>query len=94
LKDNKDDHYYKKRRTGNRKVIQMLPTPKQKEVLDFLTEYIREHGMSPTRKEIAVALKIKPPSVNSLIDGLVERGQITRGRWRPRSIEPVKVEAI
>jgi SOS-response transcriptional repressor LexA len=77
----------------NEKEIQMLPTPKQKEVLDFLRSYIREHGMSPTRKEIGVALKLTPPSVNSLINGLVDRGQVKLGRWRPRSIEPVKAEA-
>jgi SOS-response transcriptional repressor LexA len=30
----------------------MALTKKQKEVLDYITEYVRENGYSPTQKEI------------------------------------------
>jgi DNA-binding MarR family transcriptional regulator len=55
-------------------------------VLDYIRNYIREHEMSPTQKEIADALQMKTQAVNSLVKGLAERGQITR-RKRARSIE-------
>ncbi len=50
-------------------------TPKQKEVLDFIVEFINDRGYPPSFREIASGLKLASPStVHVHIQALKERG--------------------
>ena len=56
-------------------------------VLDFIRGYIREHGYSPTLREIAVALGIKTPrGVKAHLISLEKKGYITLEPGKARSI--------
>ena len=54
-------------------------TPKQKKVLDYLTEFIDEHGYSPTLQQIGKRLRVRslstvPKHVTTLRDkGLIAK---------------------
>ena len=59
----------------------------QRKVLDFIRDYIMEHGCSPTFREIGHDLGISSPgNVHQHIRNLVQRGAITIVRRRRRSI--------
>lgn len=47
-----------------------LPTKKQKRLLDYLADYIRRHGYSPTHEEICLAMGVS--SVATVHDHLVQ----------------------
>ena len=50
-------------------------TPKQKEVLDFIVEFINDRGFPPSFREIATGLELASPStVHVHIQALKERG--------------------
>lgn len=56
-------------------------TDKQQRVLEIVTRYIREHGMSPTLEEIQVELGVKSKhSVVQFLEYLDLKGYISRGR--------------
>ncbi len=67
-------------------------TPKQKEVLDFIVDFIHERGYSPSYREIAQGLNLASPSTIHLhIQALRERGflRATSGEGRlNRELEP------
>lgn len=55
-------------------------TPKQKEVLDFIVEFINDRGYPPSFREIASGLKLASPStVHVHIRALKERGFLRGG---------------
>lgn len=55
-------------------------TPKQKEVLDFVVQYIHEQGYAPSYREIATGLKLASPStVHAHIQALRVRGYLRVG---------------
>ncbi len=67
----------------------MLPlTPKQKEVLDFIVQFLNEKGYPPSFREIASGLDLASPStVHVHIQALKERGYLKRN-GEMRNLEP------
>ena len=63
-------------------------TRRQKEVLDFISDHINEHGYSPSYKVIGLVLGIKPPSVHTHIQALKSQGLIM---MKPYSRFAIKV---
>lgn len=70
----------------------MLPplTPKQKEVLDFIVNFIHEHHYAPSYREIAAGLRLASPStVHVHIQSLRTRGYLRGGASAgTRELEP------
>ncbi len=64
-------------------------TPKQKEVLDFIVNFIHEHGYAPSYREIAIGLKLASPStVHAHIQSLRSRGFLRGEGSGNRELEP------
>ena len=61
-------------------------TPRQRETLEWVKGYIREHGMPPTVREIGDAFGIKSSSVFDLLQGLERKGYLRRGNLGARSL--------
>lgn len=61
-------------------------TPRQQETLDWVKEFIREHGMPPTVREIGAAFGIKSSSVFDLLAALERKGYLRRGNLGARSL--------
>lgn len=51
-------------------------TPKQQEVLDYLKGYIKEHGIAPSRQEIADNFGFHPTGALSHLKALEKKGYI------------------
>lgn len=63
-------------------------TQRRQEILDFIAEYYRQHGQSPSQMEIADAVGISSSStINGHIRALEEMGHIRTQARRMRSIE-------
>ena len=59
-------------------------------ILAFIDAYIKEHGYSPTMREIGEAVGISSTShVSYWIDRLVEQGKVTKQRNIARSVRVV-----
>ncbi len=69
-------------------------TRKQREVLDCIEHFVREHGYTPSYREIAQVLGLSSPAtVHQHIKALCEKGIINTGEnGQARSIEVVEVE--
>ncbi|MDO8584117.1 MAG: transcriptional repressor LexA [bacterium] len=69
-----------------------MPTPlspKQKQVLDFIVNFIQERGYSPSYREIASGLNLASPStVHAHIQSLRERGFVRGADSSNRELEP------
>jgi repressor LexA len=66
----------------------MAVTRRQKEVLDFLTEFVRRNEYSPSYDEIARGLGLKSlATVHKHITNLANKGLLQRGHNRSRSID-------
>jgi repressor LexA len=66
----------------------MTLTKRQKEVLDFLVNFVNKHGYSPSFEEIARALRLTSlATVHKHITTLERKGFIRRGYNQSRSIE-------
>ncbi len=67
----------------------MVPlTKRQREILDYLTEYIGEHGYAPSFEEIAAAMKYGSlATVHEHLSNLERKGVIRRAYNESRSIE-------
>lgn len=64
-------------------------TPKQKQVLDFIVNFINEQGYSPSYREIASGLDLASPStVHTHIQALRERGFVRGNESANRELEP------
>ncbi len=66
-------------------------TPRQREVLDFITDYLCEHGFAPSIREICAAMNIKSTNgVSEHIETLCRKGYLTRDPQRnlARAIRP------
>ena len=61
-------------------------TPRQQETLDWVKEFIREHGMPPTVREIGAAFDIKSSTVFELLKTLERKGYLRRGDRGARSL--------
>jgi len=62
-------------------------TPKQKAVLDFVRDYRRERGVSPTMDEIAESLDLNKKTVYEHLLRLKERGAVDWRRYESRSLK-------
>jgi len=63
-------------------------TKKQQELLQFVDDFIREHGYGPSYREITNGLGYKSVStVATHIDGLITKGFLHRRDNSPRSLE-------
>lgn len=63
------------------------PTPRQRELLEFIRGYIEEHGSAPSVQEMAAALGLdSKSSAFRMIGALEERGWVHRIRGRSRAI--------
>jgi repressor LexA len=61
-------------------------TPRQREVLDWVKTFVRDHGMPPTVREIGDAFGIKSSSVFHLLKELERKGYVERGGLGARSL--------
>lgn len=70
-------------------ILQEQMTKRQKELLDFIRRYVKNHEMSPTYREMVKALNSKSVSnIGRMLDALAEEGKITRRvPAKPRSIK-------
>lgn len=67
-------------------------TKKQHELLLFVNQHLRQHGVSPSFDEMKDALGLKSKSgIHRLITGLVERGFIHRLPHRARALEVLRM---
>ncbi len=63
-------------------------TPRMRDALDYISAHIRQHGSSPSYRQIGEALGIIAKSgVHRLVSELEEAGRIRRDPGKPRSIE-------
>ena len=66
----------------------MALTKRQKEVLDFIADFVEEHGYSPSYDEMAQGLKLASlATVHKHVQGLEGRNYLRRGFNQSRSIE-------
>jgi SOS regulatory protein LexA len=71
----------------------MALTKKQKDVLDFITEYVRENGISPTQKEIQENFGFKSlGSVQDYIKYLTNGGYLVNDSHSVRGLMPATVQ--
>lgn len=67
------------------------PTKKQKALLDFITDFISEHGYSPSYREIKNGMNYNSVATVALhINSLVKRGHLLKRDHSARSLEPIK----
>ena len=62
-------------------------TKKQKKLLDFIKNYIKKHGLSPSYTEMTEFMKISPKSKSTIHNYLVELEKLNfikriPGKWR------------
>ncbi len=66
----------------------MAVTRRQKEVLDFIGNFVEQHGYSPSFEEIARGLSLKSlATVHKHVTNLQTKGALQRGHNRSRSID-------
>lgn len=67
------------------------PTKKQKALLDFIANFITQHGYSPSYREIKSGMNYNSVATVALhINNLVKRGHLVKRDHSARSLEPVK----
>jgi repressor LexA len=63
-------------------------TDRQRQILDFLTSYVDDHGYPPTVREIGEAVGLASPStVHAHLANLERAGLLKRDPTKPRAIE-------
>lgn len=68
-------------------------TKRQKEILDYVTQYIELHGYAPSYREIAEAFKLgSVATVAEHIETLVAKGLLHKGDNEARSLQLVKLK--
>lgn len=69
------------------------PTKKQKELLNFIDEFIKEKGYSPSYREIMGSLKYTSVATVALhVNNLIKRGHLKKRDHSARSLEVVDPE--
>ena len=67
------------------------PTKKQREILDYITKFIAEHGYSPSYREIMNGLEYTSVATVSLhVNSLIARGHLRKRDHSARSLEVVE----
>ncbi|HSX00710.1 MAG TPA: transcriptional repressor LexA [Candidatus Saccharimonas sp.] len=70
-------------------------TKRQKEVLDYVTQFIELHGYAPSYREIAAHFSYgSVATVAEHIESLVAKGALQKGDNEARSIQLVKAEEV
>lgn len=64
-------------------------TRTQQKTLAFIVDYRREHGISPSHREIAAFLGVSQPRVTHLITALAGHNRVVRTGRHERNIEIV-----
>src|ERR1700752_1799570 len=68
--------------------VPMALTKRQKQVLDFLIEFINQNGYAPSFEEMAHSLKLSSlATVHKHVENLERKGFIRRGYNQSRSID-------
>jgi len=68
---------------------------RERQVLDFITQYIQRHGYAPTLLEIAECLGVSAPStVHEHLQRLVKKGFIKKTAGFERSIELINTKVM
>lgn len=66
------------------------PTKKQREILSFIEDFIKEHGYSPSYREIMNGLEYTSVATVSLhVNSLIRRGHLAKRDRSARSLEVV-----
>lgn len=66
----------------------MALTPRQKQLLDFMVDFIGSHGYNPSYEEIATGLKLASlATVHKHISALERKSYLRRGHNQSRSVE-------
>lgn len=70
-------------------------TKRQKEVLDYVSQYIELHGYAPSYREIAAAFKFgSVATVAEHIESLVTKGYLQKNENEARSIQLVRADDV
>lgn len=73
----------------------ILPTKKQRELLSFIDEFIKEHGYSPSYREIMTGLNYASVATVALhVNNLIKRGQLRKRDRSARSLEVINVTEV
>ncbi|OGF27511.1 repressor LexA [Candidatus Falkowbacteria bacterium RIFOXYB2_FULL_47_14] len=68
-------------------------TKRQRQIMDFITEFTAENGFAPSLREIGERFDLNSPAtVHVHIENLKKRGMLRSGYNEPRSIEIVPVD--
>jgi len=71
----------------------MSLTPRQRQILEFITRFLEKHGYAPSLVEIGAAFGLSSPAtVHKHLSALEARGRIRRSRGRRRFVELVPDE--
>ncbi len=69
------------------------PTKKQRELLEFISKFIAEHGYSPSYREIMNGLRYTSVATVALhVKSLIARGHLRKRDYSARSLEVVSYE--
>jgi len=69
----------------------MALTRRQREIYDFITEFVRDRGYSPSLEEIGAAFGLSSvATVHKHVQHLVQKGFLRKAWNRSRSVEPVE----
>jgi repressor LexA len=69
-------------------------TKRQKEVLDFVSEFSEANGYAPTLDEIAARFEISKATASEHIASLVQKDRLKRDRYRQRSLQIAAEPAV
>ena len=70
------------------------PTKKQREILNYIAQFIAEHGYSPSYREIMSGLNYNSVATVALhVNSLIKRGQLNKRDRSARSLEVVSAAA-
>ena len=68
----------------------MALTKRQRQIYDFISEFVEEQGYSPSLEEIAAAFELNSvATVHKHVKHLVDKGYLRKAWNRSRSVEPV-----
>ena len=72
----------------NEKQTTLRPTKKQKELLTFIEAFIKEHGYSPSYREIMSGMQYNSVATVALhVNNLIKRGHLNKRDHSARSLE-------
>lgn len=76
--------------TKTEKVDKLRPTKKQRETLTFIENFIKEHGYSPSYREIMTGCKYTSVATVALhVNNLIKRGHLQKRDNSARSLEVI-----